>query len=61
MLSDQSEPAVAIRTDVATVVLLKGGRIGELLSPSRRRAFINHVRDLVEISERRVCRALGQH
>ena len=40
---------------------LEGSRIGKLLSPSRRRACIDHVRSRFEVSERRVCRVLGQH
>ena len=40
---------------------LEGGRIGKLLSPSRRRTCIDHVRSRFEVSERRVCRVLGQH
>src|SRR5918993_4148431 len=39
----------------------QGGRRGKLLSPARRRACIEHVRDKLRVSERRVCRALGQH
>ena len=39
----------------------KGGRIGKRLSPSPRRACIDHVRSQMKVSERRVCRALGQH
>ncbi|WP_310621596.1 IS3 family transposase [Flexibacterium corallicola] len=34
---------------------------GKLLSPARRRACINHIRSQVKVSERRVCRVLGQH
>ena len=34
---------------------------GKLLSPSRRRACIDHVRSELRLSERRVCRVLGQH
>ncbi|QUS54077.1 IS3 family transposase [Pseudovibrio brasiliensis] len=34
---------------------------GKLLSPSRRRAYINHIRSEIKVSERRVCRVLGQH
>src|ERR687890_974359 len=37
------------------------GRLGKLLSPARRRACIEHVRHELQVSERRVCRALGQH
>ena len=33
----------------------------EPLSPSRRRACIEHVRSQLHISERRACRVLGQH
>ncbi|WP_297775803.1 IS3 family transposase [uncultured Roseovarius sp.] len=34
---------------------------GKLLSPSRRRRCIDHVRQTLSVSERRVCRTLGQH
>jgi hypothetical protein len=37
------------------------GRKGKLLSPARRRACIDHVRSELKVSERRVCRVLGQH
>src|SRR5215204_6590823 len=37
------------------------GCLGKLLSPARRRVCIEHVRQEVRVSERRVCRALGQH
>src|ERR671916_396384 len=37
------------------------GRLGKLLSPARRRACIEHVRSTLRLSERRVCRVLGQH
>src|SRR6202012_414476 len=37
------------------------GREGKLLSPSRRRACVDHVMTELSISERRACRALGQH
>ncbi|MBK3397837.1 IS3 family transposase, partial [Methylobacterium ajmalii] len=30
-------------------------------SPARRRACIEHVRTVLTVSERRACRALGQH
>ena len=33
----------------------------KLLSPSRRRRCINHVRQTLSVSERQVCRTLGQH
>jgi putative transposase len=34
---------------------------GKLLSPSRRRKCIDHVRQDLDVTERRACRALGQH
>src|SRR5215213_737768 len=40
---------------------LERGRLGKLLSPARRRACIEHVRDKLQVSERRACTALGQH
>ena len=39
----------------------RGRTIPLLLSPARRRACIEHVRRKLQVSERRVCRALGQH
>jgi putative transposase len=38
-----------------------GGCTGKLLSPSRRRQCIDHVRQTLGVSERRACRTLGQH
>src|SRR5215207_6422142 len=38
-----------------------GGGPGKLLSPARRRACVEHIRSVLTISERRACRALGQH
>ena len=40
---------------------LKGGCIGKLLIPSRYRACVDLVRCQFKVSERRVCRVLGQH
>jgi transposase InsO family protein len=34
---------------------------GKLVSPARRRACIDHVRLALKVSERRICRVLGQH
>ncbi|WP_288992835.1 IS3 family transposase [uncultured Marinobacter sp.] len=42
-------------------LILKEAAFGKLLSPSRRRACIVLVRSQMKVSERRVCRALGQH
>src|SRR5215218_1394280 len=39
----------------------QGGRLGKPPSPARRRACIEHVRDKLQVSERRACAALGQH
>src|SRR4051794_34105582 len=38
-----------------------GGCPGKLLSPARRRACVEHVMLVLNVSERRACRALGQH
>lgn len=38
-----------------------GGRSGKLLSPARRRRCIDHIRRMMPVSERRLCRVLGQH
>ena len=35
--------------------------MGVTLSPSRRRACIDHVRSELRLSERRICQVLGQH
>ncbi|MEP2984098.1 MAG: IS3 family transposase [Sulfitobacter sp.] len=42
-------------------LILKEAAFGKLLSPSRRRACIDHLRSQMKLSERRVCRVLGQH
>ncbi|WP_408635220.1 IS3 family transposase [Paracoccus binzhouensis] len=44
------------------LILTEAGS-GKLLSPSRRRACIDHVRSVLpkRVSERRICRVLGQH
>lgn len=39
---------------------LKAHRIPHL-SPARRRGFVEHVQTVLKISERRPCKALGQH
>jgi len=38
-----------------------GGCPGKLLSPARRRRCIDHIRTMMPVSERRLCRVLGQH
>ena len=38
-----------------------GSCVGKLLSPARRRWCVDHVRRELAVSERRVCRVLGQH
>ncbi|QDL94113.1 IS3 family transposase (plasmid) [Paroceanicella profunda] len=42
-------------------LILSEAAPGKLLSPSRRRRCIDHVRQELGVSERRACRALGQH
>ncbi|PHR25417.1 MAG: IS3 family transposase [Hoeflea sp.] len=42
-------------------LILSEAAKGKLLSPSRRRACIDLVRSKMKVSERRVCRVLGQH
>ena len=42
------------------LILTEAAR-GKLLSPSRRRRCIDHVRQSIGVSERRACRTLGQH
>jgi putative transposase len=39
---------------------LTRGRQGKLLSPARRRACVEHIREHLHVSERRACAALGQ-
>ena len=40
---------------------LDGGGKGKLLSPARRRACIDHIREHLKLSERRAVPVLGQH
>ncbi|WP_144436251.1 IS3 family transposase, partial [Roseibium album] len=42
-------------------LILSEAAKGKLLSPARRRACINHIRQHLGVSERRTCRVLGQH
>ncbi|AZQ65912.1 IS3 family transposase [Silicimonas algicola] len=42
-------------------LILREAAFGKLLSPARRRACIDHVRQKFHVSERFACRALGQH
>ncbi|WP_147037463.1 IS3 family transposase [Sphingomonas aquatilis] len=42
-------------------LILQEAAPGKLLSPARRRRCIDQVREVLDVSERRVCRALGQH
>ncbi|WP_246413473.1 IS3 family transposase, partial [Methylobacterium brachythecii] len=42
-------------------LILQEAAPGKLTSPARRRACIEHVMDVLHVSERRACRALGQH
>ncbi|WP_454280339.1 IS3 family transposase [Sphingomonas sp. Marseille-Q8236] len=42
-------------------LILQEAAKGKLLSPARRRRCIDQVREVVAVSERRVCRVLGQH
>ncbi|WP_108861535.1 IS3 family transposase [Ruegeria sp. Alg231-54] len=42
-------------------LILTEANKGKLLSPARRRACVNHVRNQLNVSERRACRVLGQH
>src|SRR6266542_961262 len=39
---------------------LEGGSAGKILSPTRRRDAVRHVRERLGVSERRACRAIGQ-
>ena len=45
----------------ATQADIAGGRPGKLLSPARRRRCIDHIRTMMPVSERRLCRVLGQY
>ena len=40
--------------------ILKGGGLGKVLSPPRRREAVQHVQHRLRVSERRACRVLGQ-
>ncbi|MDG1867636.1 MAG: IS3 family transposase [Yoonia sp.] len=42
-------------------LILKEAAKGKLLSPSRRRVCIDLIRSQMSVSERRICRVLGQH
>ncbi|WP_238179943.1 IS3 family transposase [Methylobacterium oxalidis] len=42
-------------------LILQEAAPGKLLSPARRRVCVEHVRNVLHVSERRACRALGQH
>ncbi|NBT27705.1 MAG: IS3 family transposase, partial [Actinobacteria bacterium] len=42
-------------------LILQEAAPGKLLSPARRRRCIDHVRSELSVSERRICRVLGQH
>ncbi|UWP91489.1 IS3 family transposase [Aliiroseovarius crassostreae] len=42
-------------------LILSEAAKGKLLSPSRRRVCVDHVRSRFRVSERRACRVLGQH
>ncbi|MPS71357.1 MAG: IS3 family transposase [Novosphingobium sp.] len=42
-------------------LILQEAFAGKLLSPARRRRCIDHIRGMMPVSERRVCRVLGQH
>ncbi|MDP6552236.1 MAG: IS3 family transposase [Arenicellales bacterium] len=42
-------------------LILTEANKGKLLSPARRRICIDHVRNTLDLSERRICRVLGQH
>src|SRR4051812_23559243 len=61
--SGEGEPAAAPRDlgPDAGQADPAGGGTGKLLSPARRRRCIDQVKEVLEVSERRVCRVLGQH
>ncbi|WP_186402184.1 IS3 family transposase [Sphingopyxis sp. P1IMeth2] len=42
-------------------LILQEAAPGKLLSPARRRRCIDHIRTMMPVSERRLCRVLGQH
>ncbi|WP_310106425.1 IS3 family transposase [Sphingomonas sp. BE138] len=42
-------------------LILQEAAPGKLLSPARRRCCIDQVKEALDVSERRVCRVLGQH
>src|SRR6478735_92485 len=61
--SGEREPSAASRDlgpDIGQADPAGGGK-GKLLSPARRRRCIDQVRAVLDVSERRVCRVLGQH
>jgi transposase InsO family protein/transposase-like protein len=64
-LKDLEAENARLRRAVADLTLdkqiLKEAASAKLLSPARRRVCIDHVRSQLKLSERRVCRVLGQH
>ncbi|NDV50655.1 IS3 family transposase [Salipiger sp. PrR003] len=64
-LKDLEKENLRLRRAVSDLTLekliLTEAAPGKLLSPSRRRECVEHVRQTLGISERRACRVLGQH
>src|SRR3546814_5173068 len=61
--SRRRQTRCALVTGVQTCALpiSAGSCSGKLLSPARRRRCIDHIRMMMPVSERRLCRVLGQH
>ncbi|WP_375244200.1 IS3 family transposase [Sphingomonas parapaucimobilis] len=64
-MKDLEKENVRLRRAISDVTLdkliLQEAAPGKLLSPARRRRCIDHIRMMMPVSERRVCRVLGQH
>ncbi|MES2496917.1 MAG: IS3 family transposase [Pseudomonadota bacterium] len=64
-MKDLEKENVRLRRAISDLTLdkliLQEAAPGKLLSPARRRRCIDHIRMMMPVSERRVCRVLGQH
>nr|WP_294168404.1 IS3 family transposase [uncultured Sphingomonas sp.] len=64
-MKDLEKENVRLRRAISDLTLdkliLQEAAKGKLLSPARRRRCIDQVREVLDVSERRVCRVLGQH
>src|SRR2546422_5002447 len=49
-----------VQTCALPIFHLERGGLGKLLSPTRRREAVEHAVTVLQVSERRACRAIGQ-